>query len=213
MRSVPLMNYMRITMNAYILRSNPRGQSLENDFKKGHISVGWACGESLGGKNRQEISIILAKRYPDITGIAVSMVGLFVKMPIGSIVLTPSLEDKSRIHLLRTTSTYKYDPSADSNDKGNPHFIEAKYLKTVPKRSLPEAVLRSLSGAKKTLSRISQHYNILDNFIDSDFKNDVEKLSVPSDRRAEAADIIYKLLNSEDENIRLKAAIAIISME
>lgn len=200
-------------MNAYILRSKPHGKNRENEFLAGRISVGWPCGESLEGKNREEISIILAKRYSNISKISVSMVGLFVKMPIGSIVLTPSLQDKSFIHLLRTTSTYKYNPSVDSNDKGNPHFIEAEYLKRVPRNSLPKDVVRSLSGAKKTLSKISQHFDLLDGFISSGFEDDAETLSAPTGRRAEAADVLYDLLSSKNENIRLQAAIAIVGME
>ncbi|MGB5444019.1 MAG: hypothetical protein WBM99_00820 [Psychromonas sp.] len=200
-------------MNAYILRPKADGKNRESEFIGGRISIGWSCGESLAGKNREEISIILAKKYSDLSEISVSMVGLFVKMPIGSIVLTPSLQDKSLIHLLRTTSTYKYDPSADNNEKGNPHFIDAEYLKTVPRSSLPKAVVRSLSGARKALSRISQHFDLLDDFISSGFESESETLADPTGNRAEAVNVLYDLLSSDNENVRLQAAIAIVGME
>ena len=200
--------------NAYILRSGTREEDKdwEDEFLGGRISIGWPCGESFAGKNRKEISVILANKYSDISGIKVSMVELFVRMPIGSIVLTPSLQDKSLIHLLRTTSTYKYDGSAET-DKGNPHFVEAEYLKTVPRSSLPKEVVRSLSGARKTLSRISQYFDILDDFIDAGFRVETETLLDLTSNRAEAVGVLYDLLSSDNESIRLEAAIAIIGLE
>ncbi len=200
-------------MNAYILRSKPHGKHRENEFLAGKISIGWPCGESLEKKTREEISNILIKEYPEISEISVSMVGLFVKIPIGSIILTPSLQNKSLIHILKTTNTYKYDSSADNDAIGNPHFIEADYLKTLPRVSLPKAVVRSLSGARKTLSRISQHFDLLDDFIGSGFNADEELLSDSTNNKAEALDVLYELLSSDNENIRLQAAIAIVGLE
>lgn len=200
-------------MNAYILRAKPHRKNREKSFLDGRISIGWPCGESFEGKNRAEISVILTNIDAEISEISVSMVGLFVEMPIGSIVLTPSLQDKSLIHLLRTTSTYKYDSAADSDDIGNPHYIDAEHLKTVPRSTLPKAVLRSLSGARKTLSRISQHFELLADFINAGFEVDPETQLDSRDSRVEAVKVLYDLLSSNNENIRLQAAIAIIGLE
>ena len=197
-------------MNSYILRAKPHGKNQENQFLGGRISVGWPCGESLEGKNREEIYSILSDRYSDITETSVSMVYLFVKMPIGSIVLTPSIQDRSLIHIFTTESSYKYDEDSDSSEIGNPHFIEAKYLKTVPRDNLPKPVIRSLSGARKTLSRISQHYELMDDFISSNFDPEAEIISTTSENRSEAVAVLYELLGSESESIRLNAAIAIL---
>jgi len=197
-------------MNAYILRSKPNGINRESEFLGGRVSIGWPCGESLSGKDRDDISIILTKRYSDISEISVSMVKLFVQMPVGSIVLTPSLQDKSLIHILRTNSTYKYDHLSEAN--GNPHFIQAEYLKTVPRSKLPKAVIRSLSGARKTFSRISQHFDLLDEFIGSGFEADIEIPPALIGSKAEAINVLYDLLSSENEKIRLQAAVAIMEL-
>lgn len=203
-------------MKSYIIRSKPHGKNRENEFKEGKISIGWPCGVSLEHKNRSEISAILKSRYKDISEVSVSMVDLFVRMPVGSIVLTPSIQDRAFVHIFKTTSLYQYDATADSDQKGNPHFVEAIHLKTVARKDLPENVLQSLSGARKTLSQISQHYDLLEKFIEDDFQRaprPVQKGPV-IDMRLEAIDTLYSLLvSSNDENIRLGAARAIIECE
>lgn len=199
-------------MQAYILRAKPHGIDQEKQFLDGRISIGWPCGISLDGKTRDEINTILSEKWNDITETSVSMVYLFVKMPRDSILLTPSNENRSNIHIFVTTSTYKYDKSADTNEIGNPHFVEAKLLKTVPRDSLPNAVLRSLSGSRKTLSRISQHYELLDDFISSKFETELESdvVTTSVESRTEAMSVLFELLSSESESIRLSAAIAIL---
>jgi hypothetical protein len=197
-------------MNAYILRAKPHGKDQENEFLDGRLSIGWPCDVSFEGMNREELSSILTKKRQDITETSVSMVDLFVKMPIDSIVLTPSLQNRSLIHIFRTVSIYKYDQLADGNEKGNPHFVDAIFLKTVARDSLPKAVLRSLSGARKTLSRISQHFDLLDDFVSSGFDANLDVLPLTIDNRAEAMNVLSELLNSETESIRLQAAIAIV---
>lgn len=203
-------------MNSYIIRSKPHGKNRENEFKAGRISIGWPCGESFQYKNRKEISTILKSKNKEISEVSISMVDLFVRMPAGSIVLTPSIQDRALVHIFKTTSLYQYDVTADSDQKGNPHFIEAKYLKTVARKDLPEKVLQSLSGARKTLSQISQHYGLLENFIENDYQRAPKPTRTHPviDMRLEAIDTLYSLLvNSNDENIRLGAARAIIECE
>jgi hypothetical protein len=197
-------------MNAYILRAKPHGKNQETEFLDGRLSVGWPCDVSFKGLNREELSSILNKKYHDITETSVSMVDLFVKMPVDSIVLTPSLHNRSLIHIFRTTSLYKYDHLAETDDKGNPHFVDAIFLKTVARDSLPNAVLRSLSGARKTLSRISQHFDLLDDFVSSGFDANLDALPLAIDNRTEAMNVLSELLNSENDSIRLQAAIAIV---
>ena len=138
------------------------------------------------------------------------MVDLFVNMPVGSIVLTPSIKDKAQVHIFKTSSAYQYDKSADNDERGNPHFINVTHVKTVSRANLPPAVIRSLSGARKTLSRISQYFDLLDEYISSDFDAESVVTYAVSEGKTEAFNVLYELLNSEDENVRLKAAIAIL---
>ncbi|EMN4468569.1 MULTISPECIES: hypothetical protein [Aeromonas] len=197
-------------MNAYILRCKPHGFNREQDFLEGRISIGWPGVGNLDNKSREEVSELLGQKYGDLSQISVSMVDLFVNMPVGSIVLTPSIKDKAQVHIFKTSSAYQYDKSADNDERGNPHFINVTHVKTVSRANLPPAVIRSLSGARKTLSRISQYFDLLDEYISSDFDAESVVTYAVSEGKTEAFNVLYELLNSEDENVRLKAAIAIL---
>ncbi|USE70762.1 hypothetical protein CTT31_17205 [Pseudoalteromonas maricaloris] len=200
-------------MNAYILRCKPHGFNREQEFLDGRISIGWPCGTSLANKSREEVAKTLAGRYADLSEISVSMVNLFVDMPANSIVLTPSISNKALIHIFKTTSVYQYDSDADQEDVGNPHYVTVELLKTVSRADLPPAVIRSLSGARKTLSQISQHYDLLDDYIVSGFEAESAPEVTCSGNKAEALNVLYELLASENETIRLNAAIAILNNE
>lgn len=198
-------------MSAFILRSKPSGYDRETQFKNGKISIGWARGCSFEGLTRNKLSEVLSDKTSATT---LSMVQLFVHMPVGSIVLTPSLENSNLIHILITKSTYKYDASSDNKEIGNPHYIEANFLKTIPKKSLPNEVLHSLSGARKTLSRISQYYDVLTSFINRGFDVEDEKIHSSSncdEMKSEAMKVVFELLSSQNEEIRLKAAALLLT--
>jgi predicted Zn-ribbon and HTH transcriptional regulator len=198
-------------VSAFILRSKPSGYDRETQFKNGKISIGWARGCSFEGLTRNKLSEVLSDKTSATT---LSMVQLFVHMPVGSIVLTPSLENSNLIHIFITTSTYKYDASSDNKEIGNPHYIEANFLKTIPKKSLPNEVLHSLSGARKTLSRISQYYDVLTSFINRGFDVEDEKIHSSSncdEMKSEAMKVVFELLSSQNEEIRLKAAALLLT--
>jgi len=199
-------------MNSFILRAKPHDIDREEEFLEGRLSIGWPCNQSLEGADRDQIKGILSSFYEGLSEVSISMVDLFVHMPKDAIILTPSLQDKTLIHLFKTTSNYKYDPLSDNEKAGNPHFINAIYLKTVVRNLLPKPVLKSLSGARKTLSRISQHYGILDEYISNNFQVNRGVKPKYNKFQCEAIDVIYNLLDSEDEHVRLKAAIAIIEL-
>ena len=152
-------------MSAYILRALPHNINREDQFLTGRLSIGWPVNRNFQNLDRSEIKEILENEYDDISGIKISMVEQFVHMPKGSIILSPSVNDKLLIHIFKTTSKYRYDATKDNDTDGNPHYIEAEFLKTVTRKSLPNEVLKSLSGALKTLSNISQHNQVLEDFI------------------------------------------------
>jgi hypothetical protein len=198
-------------MNSYILRSKPHDFNREDEFLAGKISIGWPCGVDLEGKDRSAVSAFLHKRYHKITETAVSMVMMFLSIPVNSIILTPSVNNRNQIHVFRTITAYRYIKEADNDEIGNPHTINIEHLKTITRDSLPVAVLRSLSGAKKTLSRISQHSDLLNDFIESGFDNDVDSVSPSICNKEEALKVLQELLSSEDESIRLQAALGILN--
>ncbi len=196
-------------MNAYILRCKPHSKNREQEFLEGRISIGWPCGKSLSNKSREEI----ARAYEGLTETSVSMISLFVNMPVNSIVLTPSILDKSLVHIFKTVSAYQYDVDADNDDVGNPHYVSVELLKTVARNDLPPPVIRSLSGARKTLSQISKHYDILDEFICAGFEIEPTEHLLNTGNKVEALNVLYELLTSENEEIRLNAAMGILKYE
>lgn len=200
-------------MSSYIMRSKPHGKNRETKFLEGYISIGWPCGESLEGKNKEGINSTISAKYPDIKPTSLSMIHHFVQMPIGSIVLTPSIKDKSLIHCFKTISTYKYDKNSDTGEIGNPHYIEVEYLKTVRRTDLPEAIINSLSGAQKTLSNISKHNDILNDFINNSSEKVLDILNEAERKKRvhnQLINMLYELTDSENENVRLGAIVAIL---
>ena len=87
-------------------------------------------------------------------------------------------------------------------------------MKTIPKKSLPNDILHSLSGARKTLSRISQYYDVLTSFINRGFDVEDEKIHSSSncdEMKSEAMKVVFELLSSQNEEIRLKAAALLLT--
>jgi len=192
-------------MNVYILRSKPHYNNREDEFLNGKISIGWPCNHNLNLKKRSDLEIILKKRYLDISEVNISQVEQFINMPKNSIVITPSIKDKSQVHIFKTTSTYQYDLSKDNEEIGNPHFIDANLIKTIKKTELPEDVRKSLSGARKTVSNISKHSKIIEYFLikEDDTSNNTQ--------REKGLKVLEELLKSNNEEIRLKASIELLS--
>ena len=191
-------------MNIYILRSKPHYNNREDEFLNGRISIGWPCNHNLNLKKRPDLEIILKKRYLDMSEINISQVEQFINMPNNSIVITPSIKDKSQVHIFKTISTYQYDSSKDNEEIGNPHFIDVNLIKTIQKLELPEDVKKSLSGARKTVSNISKHSKLMESFLSP--KDDI----LYPQKRENVIKVLEKLLHSDNEEIRLKASIELL---
>jgi len=191
-------------MNLYILRSKPHYNNREEEFLNGKISIGWPCNHNLNLKKRAELENILKKRYTDISQIQISQVEQFINIPSNSIVITPSLKDKSQVHIFKTIGSYQYDSTKDNDEIGNPHFIEAKLIKTIKKSELPEDIKKSLSGARKTVSNISKHSEVIKLFLKEKDNNS------NNIQREKGLKVLEELLNSNNEEIRLKASIELL---
>lgn len=191
-------------MNTYILRSKPHYNNREDEFLNGRISIGWPCNHNLNLKKRHDLEIILKKKYLDMSKINISQVEQFINMPNNSIAITPSIKDKSQVHIFKTISTYQYDASKDNEEIGNPHFIDVNLIKTIQKSELPEDVKKSLSGARKTVSNISKHSKLMESFLSA--KDDI---SYPR-KREKVIKVLEELLHSDNEEIRLKASIELL---
>jgi len=195
-------------MNIYILRAKPHNRNRENEFLNGKISIGWPCSQNLDGKKRNELETILKEKYSAISTINISQVEQFINIPQDSIVITPSIKNKSLIHLFKTRSTYKYNPINDNNEIGNPHFIDVELIKTIERLELPENIRRSLSGARKTVSNISKHSKIMEAFLNNE--NPISS-ELTNQRKEEVLNVLEELLKSDNEEIRLKASIELLN--
>ncbi len=205
-------------MSTYIIRAKSHGYDYEDEFLDGRISIGWPCKKDLTSSDRGEIKSALQQAYgrDEITETAVSMVEEFMGAPESSIILNPSISNRSLIHIFRTTGTCQYDVSRDNDEYGNPHAIQATHLRTVARSDLPERIIRSLSGARKTVSNISRHSEVIEAFLDSPYTENVEKEERKKKNTAYKADaflVLYNLLDSESEDIRLKAAIGLLNID
>ncbi len=194
-------------MNLYILRAKPHNINREKQFLDGDISIGWHCGQNLLNKSRKELEDILEHNYPNISAINISQVEQFIKIPKGSIVLTPSISKKGFLHVFKTITLYTYRKENDIDGIGNPHMIRVEFLKTIEKTSLDKAIQKSLSGARKTVSNISQHSEKMDVFLKS--KNSTPTIS-SNEGKKKALEVLEKLLDSDDEEIRLRASITLL---
>ena len=192
----------------WLLRPLPHGTDhldsfLQNDF----IAVGYPVGHSFDDCSYNDIRKLLAqKKWED----GIGNVNIFVKdMSKGDIVVVPSTNKKD-IYFGEITSDYLYDQSVDVDEKGSgyPHQRKVKWLfekSPLLRSDLPNELRSSLRypGAAADLTKHADNINQLINgsiFPDSD--------SIES----KAIAVVEDLLESENEEIRLKAAQIILSL-
>lgn len=136
-------------------------------------------------------------------------VNILVKsMNIGDLVLVPSV-DKKYVYFAEITSDYIYDETVDNSTLGYPHQRRVKWLldKTPLLRAdLPEELLMSLRypGASADFTK---HFEIVNQLITGEVIEDVNTIET------KAIKVIEDLLESDNEEIRLKAAQIILSLK
>lgn len=196
-------------MTLYHIRPKPHGIYRESDFLKGRISIGWPCGQDLRGLKRNELVEALAKAYPEINAHNVSQVEQFLHIEKGSIILSPSGGNNENIHLFRTIDAPHYDLSRDNDKEGNPHGVSVEHVMTVKKSLLPLGILKSMKGAQKTVCNFSKHAAAMDKFLDvADHISD-ETVTTELQLQDKVRNILIQSLDSDDEIIRVHAAVAL----
>jgi len=212
---------------AYLIRSKPDGRDREADFLNGDITIGWPHGKSLGGKKKDEINYQMNKKWSDISSLDVTQCYNFANIPKGSIVLTPSLKNPAKIHIFKTISTYRYNPEHES--AGNPHHIFAAHINTVSRSEFSEMFKRSMKAARRTVTVMSKYIDDILKAVGNDvidYEPDDEELlkikkadevktgklqeSNLTDDKAAAKAALHELLKSDNEEIKLKAALALM---
>ncbi|MCP4750681.1 MAG: hypothetical protein GY866_07305 [Proteobacteria bacterium] len=198
----------------YVVRAKPHGFDREDMFLDGVASIGWPTDVSLEGKSCDEIKDILTEPGYEPKTIHVTQVHGFVHLPEGSIILTPSYRNRD-IHIFETVSSYEYVAAwADWKDPGNPHTIRVKLLKTVSRSEFTEKVQSALLAAKKAVTNFTQHHDVIEGVI-TGRKTTVgtaeDKVS-HDDGEREARQALRDLLKSDSDEIRLKAALALLGI-
>ncbi|CAN2041354.1 conserved hypothetical protein [Candidatus Magnetomoraceae bacterium gMMP-15] len=209
--------------DCYFIRCKPHGIPREDQFRQGFISIGWPTGLSFEGKNWEEIAeTIKNTRGEKPKSLEVTQCYNFVNIPIGSIILTPSVEDTEKIYVFKTLTSYEYDP--DRENDGNPHTIRSALFKTVNRNTFTDQVQRSMRAARRTVTNFSKYADeilktvgsaILDYEIDElplppPIDKPVKKKEYKEDEKSVAKAALRELLNSDNEEIKLKAALALL---
>ncbi len=198
----------------FVVRAKPHNINREDQFLGGTISIGWPTSESLNGKNRDDLEEFLKKAYPDITSMSITQIHNFTTMPIGSIVLTPSYKNRD-IHVFETIADYSYSSEWSVEQIGNPHTINVKYLKTLERSHFSEIINRALLAAKKTVTNFSKYSDEILMSIGEDTPgiHDTKEFKSAQnfETEIEARQTLKELLKSPDDEIRLKAALALLN--
>lgn len=195
-----------------VVRAKPHNINKEEQFLDGILSIGWPTKDTLEGKTREEVEEIINNEFDNVKQLDITQIMMFIKLPIGSIVLTPSYKNR-RIHVFETTSEYQF--RQDFFEEGNPHTIQANYLSTIEREEFPEVIRRSLKAARKPVTNYSKYeeeINEIVNKIKQIRKSEqIEKNADNSQNRAKQA--LEELLESDNEEIKLQAALALLKIK
>ncbi len=191
----------------FVVRSKPNGQDKEEDFIDGTLSVGWSEIGDLSGKSKEDIKEDFNRKWDRAGRTELTQLYNFITIPIGSIVLTPSIM-APEVHIFETTSGYTYVKERDdASGDGNPHQLSCKLLKTVQRGEFSDIVQRAFNASRRAVTNFSKYYPEIEGFLDGQEVSNNRSTDKYSDA---AKDALMSLLNSEDEEIKYKAALALL---
>ncbi len=205
---------MKTNRQACVVRAKPDSKDQEEQFITGGVaSLGYPdLGNLRNSKGKimsfEEISKIVDEHYGDTHNVSLSTTQIvaFANLPIGSIIVTPSIKTRD-IHLLETTSEYYFDKTVP-DDIGNPHRIRVKHLKTLSRTIFPPEFQAMLNAAKKAVTKL-QGRNIETVFAVADGKFP-QVNSLPQELEAKIEKTLLELLKSDSREIRTQAAIKLL---
>ncbi len=206
---------MKTNRQACVVRAKPDGKDKEEQFLSGRIaSLGYpSLGDLRNSKNQilshEEILEIVSKEYGDShsVSLATTQIFAFANLPIGSIIVTPSIKTRD-IHLLETTSEYYFDEKAMSDDVGNPHQIRVKHLKTVSRAVFPTEFQDMLNAAKKAVTKLQgRNEETVFAIVDG---NALTPSTLPEAVEAKIEKTLLGLLQSDSRDIRTQAAVKLL---
>jgi predicted Mrr-cat superfamily restriction endonuclease len=186
--------------NVYVVRAKPHYEDREDEFLSGMLSIGWPGIGDVEGCDREEIRKRLIDSQDDPKALKITQIHNFINLPVGTIVLTPSIKNRD-IHIFITTSGYKYNKA---HKEVNPHKIACRHVKTIDRESISGDLIRSINAGRKTVTNLSKFASEVSELI-NERATKVEKEVNNFDK--EIIKTLRDLLKSEDENVRLQAAI------
>ncbi len=220
-------------MDIYFIRCKPDNKPREDQFTQGLISIGYPVGSSLKEKEREEIAENIKDKWRESgdepKSQDITQCHNFANIRVGSIILTPSLEDTGKIYVFKTLTPYEYDPDREAD--GNPHTIRSALVKTVNRNTFTDQVQRSMTAARRTVTNFLKYADEIIDTVGSDVLDyETDELPIPppidkpvkkeeyrkqksEDEKSFAKAALRELLNSDNEEIKLKAALALLEKD
>lgn len=195
--------------NIWLLRPLPHGTDhLDNFLEHNFIAVGYPVGETFKDCSYNDIRKLLAKFHWEE---GLGNVNILVKdMKIGDLVVVPSTNKKD-IYFGEITSDYVYNKDVDQDLEGSgyPHQREVKWIfdkKPLLRTDLPNE-LRSSLRYPGAVADLTKHVAIVEKLINGGISETMDSIE------AHAISVVEELLESDNEEIRLKAAQVILSLK
>lgn len=193
----------------WLLRPLPHGTDhlesfLQNDF----IAVGYPVGQTFEDCSYNDIRKLLAQNNWEE---GIGNVNILVKdMNIGDIVVVPSTNKKD-IYFGEITSDYIYDESVDFDEEGlgYPHQRKVNWLfdkNPLLRLDLPTE-LRSSLRYPGAVADLTKHNDTVNHLLNGSSFENVDNIE------SKAIKVVEDLLESENEETRLKAAHIILSLK
>lgn len=170
------------------------------------VAVGYPVGQSFEDCSYNDLRNILKSKgwQEGLRNVNI----LVLSMNVGDLVLVPSV-DKKYVYFAEVTSDYIYEESVDTLDLGYPHQRKVKWLfdkEPLLRATFPEELLGSLRYPGAT-SDFTKHSAIIEQLING------EVFEQTSEVEEKALKVVEDLLESENEDIRLKAAQILLSLK
>ncbi|MEK4566399.1 hypothetical protein MKX54_17150 [Alkalihalobacillus sp. FSL R5-0424] len=192
--------------HAWLLRPLPHGNEAMQDFlDRDFVAVGYPLGLDLSDKTDEELKKLLE---PKGWGEGFNNLKIVVKsMKSGDLVIVPDTNKKD-VYFGTIESDYVYISRLDEDKDGSgyPHQRKVKWLfdkAPFPRLNLPEEIKSSLRYPGG-VADISKHYEALSKLVAGD-------TNTKSSLDEKALSILEELLDHENDEIRLNAAIGILN--
>lgn len=185
-----------------LVRAKPHGEDKEKEFLNGCLSIGWPTDFSFEKLTREDLIENLPKDYLE-SKTAITQIENFINLKSGDIVLTPGIS-KRLIYIYEVTSPYQYQVQNEIN----PHTISAKLIKEISYDELPDQLRRSIKAGRRAVTNLTDYNKDIELLFNEEFKTSKE---INNDLKERSFEILKDLLDSENESIKLQAALGILN--